>query len=47
MTGTNAIVVPPMASTLLFFGAYYPVGGAGFSAAEGPVQLVVRTDTAL
>ena len=45
LTGASAITIPPFGSVTLFFGSYYPAGGA--SLAEGNVKLVVRTDTAL
>jgi hypothetical protein len=43
LTGTSAITVPPSSSVLLFFGSYYAAAGA--STTEGPVKLVVRTDS--
>lgn len=45
LTTTTAITIPPSGSVTLFFGSYYPAGGA--TASEGDVKLVVRTDSAL
>lgn len=45
VTGTSAIKIPPMSSSIVFFGSYYAAGSG--STAEGPVKLVVRTDTAV
>jgi hypothetical protein len=45
VSGASAIVIPPFGSSTLYFGSYYPAGGA--SVAEGNVKLVVRTDTSL
>lgn len=45
LTGASAITLPPFGSATLFFGSYYPAGGASLS--EGNVKLVVRTDSAL
>lgn len=42
LTTTKAITLPPFGSALVYFGSYYPAGGA--SLAEGDVKLVVRTD---
>jgi hypothetical protein len=43
LTAASAITLPPSSSVLLFFGSYYAAGGS--STAEGPVKLVVRTDS--
>ncbi|MBX3210083.1 MAG: hypothetical protein KF764_33945 [Labilithrix sp.] len=42
LTGANAVAIPAFGSAVIWFGAYYGVGGG--STVEGDVKLVARTD---
>lgn len=44
LTATNAVVLPPFGSALVFFGSFYAASSS--STSVGNVKLVVRTDTA-